>query len=160
MRMRCRHVLFVALLVGPLAHACTYCDPANQKLQTFRQEARNCKFVVIGSLTNPRLVGDMGVTDLTVEHVVKDDPALGKRKTLTLSRWMLVDPKKPPKLLVFFDVYEGKLDPFRGVTLRGTEMRSYLRGALELDDRDREKSLLYYFRHLDSGDPDVAADAF
>jgi hypothetical protein len=160
MRMHLRPALLVLIFSAPIAHACTYCDPANQKLQTFRQEARNCKFVVIGSLTNPRLVGDMGYTDLTVEHVVKDDPALGNRKTLTLPRWTLVDPKKPPKMLVFFDVYEGKLDPFRGVTLRGAEMRSYLRGALELDDRDRDKSLLYYFRHLDSADLDVAADAF
>jgi hypothetical protein len=159
-RMHLRYVFFVAILVGPVAHACTYCDPANQKLQTFRQEARACKFVVIGTLTNPRLVGDSGFTDLSVDYVVKDDPALAKQKTLTLPRWTLIDAKKPPKMLVFFDVYEGKLDPFRGVTLRGTEMRSYLRGALELDDRDRVKSLLYYFRHLDSADPDVAADAF
>jgi hypothetical protein len=160
MRMQLRQALFVLVFATPIAHACTYCDPANQKLQTFRQEARNCKFVVIGSLTNPRLVGDSGFTDLTVEHVIKNDPALGNRTTLTLPRWTLIDPKKPPKMLVFFDVYEGKFDPFRGVTLRGTELRSYLRGALELDDRDRVKSLLYYFRHLESADPDVAGDAF
>src|SRR5262249_42783051 len=36
----------------------------------------------------------------------------------------------------------------------------YLRGALALDDRDRVACLLYFFKHLDSPDPDVAADAF
>jgi hypothetical protein len=111
-------------------------------------------------LSNPRLVGDNGVTDLVVEHVVKDHPALGNQRTLTLPRWTPVDPKKPPRVLVFFDVYEGKLDPFRGVNLRGTAVPGYLRGGLALDDRDRVGSLLYYFRHLDSSDPDVAADAF
>ena len=154
-------LILVALLCPPAPLvACTYCDPSNQKLQTYRQEARTSKFVVIGSLGNPRLVGDMGYTDITVEQVVKDDPALGKRKTLTLPRWTPVDAKKPPHVLVFFDVYEDKLDPFRGVTLRGTSVPEYLRGGLALDDRDRVASLLYYFRHLDSSDPDVASDAF
>jgi hypothetical protein len=114
----------------------------------------------MGTLGNARLVGETGSTDLMVEHVVKDDPALGKRKTITLSRWTSIDPKKPPRVMVFFDVYDDKLDPFRGVSLRGTGSREYLRGALELDDRDRVASLLYYFRFLDSADPDVAADAF
>ena len=63
-------------------------------------------------------------------------------------------------MLVFFDVYEGKLDPFRGVTLRGHRRRRLPARGLALDDRDRVDSLLYYFRHLDSTDPDVAADAF
>lgn len=155
-----RAVCILVLAAAPGARACTYCDPSNQRLQTFRQEARTCKFVVTGTLANPRLVGDNGFTDLNVEHVAKDDPALGKRKTLTLPRWVPVDAKNPPRVLVFFDVYEGKLDPFRAVTLRGTAVPDYLKAALSLDDRDRVASLLFYFRHLDSPDPDIAADAF
>jgi len=156
-----RSAVLLVMVAGPLAaRACTYCDPSNQKLQTFRQEANTSKFVVVGHLSNPRLVGDNGFTDLVVDHVVKDDPALGKQKTITLSRWSPVDPKKPPRLLVFFDVYDGKFDPFRGVPLRGTDMAAYLRGALALEDRDRVAALLYFFKHLDSPDPDVAADAF
>src|SRR5262249_15354190 len=131
----------------------------NQKLQTFRQEARTSKLVAIGTLANPRLVGDNGATDLVVETVVKDDSSLA-RKTITLPRWTLVDPKKPPRMLVFFDVYDGKLDPFRAVALRGTTMPGYLAAALKLDDRDRVISLLFFAKHLDSPDPDVAADAF
>jgi hypothetical protein len=155
-----RAALLIVLAGYSVANACTLCDPANQKLQTFRQEARTSKFVVVGTLSNPRLVGDQGYTDLNIEHVLKDDPALGRRKTITLPRWTPVDAKRPPRVLVYFDVYDGKLDPFRGVTLRGTSAADYLRGGLELDDRDRVASLLYYFRHLDSPDPDVAADAF
>jgi hypothetical protein len=155
-----RAVLLTVLVTSAGANACTLCDPGNQKLQTFRQEARTSKFVVVGTLSNPRLVGDHGYTDLNIEHMLKDDPALGGKKTITLPRWTPVDPKRPPRVLVFFDVYDGKLDPFRGVTLRGSAAADYLRGGLELDDRDRVASLLYYFRHLDSTDPDVAADAF
>lgn len=154
-----RAALFLVVCAPSAAWACSYCDPTNQRLQTFRQEARTSKLVVIGTLANPRLVGDNGATDLVVEHVVKDDASLGK-KTITLPRWTPVDPKKPPRMLVFFDVYDGKLDPFRGVTLRGTTMPAYLAGALKLDDRDRVTSLLYFARYLDNSDPDVAADAF
>ena len=155
-----RWATLLTLLAFTGAQACTYCDPANLKLQTFRQEARTSKFVIIGSLNNPRLVGDSGVTDIIVEQVVKNDPALAKKKTITLPRWTPVDPKKPPRMLLFVDVYEGKIDPFRGVMLRGTGMADYLRSAIDLDDRNRTASLLYYFRHLDSTDPEVAADAF
>jgi hypothetical protein len=158
--MNVRNAIVALLLTPAVLAACTYCDPSSQKLQTYRQEARTSKIVVIGTLSNPRLVGDQGYTDLVVENVVKDDPALGKRTTLTLPRWTPVDAKKPPRVLVFFDVYDGKLDPFRGVNLRGTSVADYLRGGLTLDDRDRVASLLYYFRHLDSSDADVAADAF
>ena len=155
-----RTVCLIALLVPPTAAACTYCDPSSQKLQTYRQEARTSRFVVAGTLTNARLVGDNGLTDVAIEAVVKDDPALAGRTTLTLPRWTPIDPKKPRRVLVFCDVYEGKIDPFRGVNLRGTAVPEYLKAALAVDDRDRVASLLFYFRHLDSPDPDVAADAF
>jgi hypothetical protein len=155
-----RAAVLLALLACPTAHTCTYCDPNSQKLQTLRQEARTSKFVVAGVLSNPRLVGDNGITDLIVEDVVKDHPALDKRKPLTIPRWTRVDPKKPPHVLVFFDEYEGKLDPFRGVDLRGSGVPDYVRAGLALDERDRSALLMFYFRHLDSSDPDVAADAF
>src|SRR2546421_4240684 len=132
-----RAACLVALLVAPAALACSYCDPSSQKLQTFRQEARTSKFVVAGTLTNARLVGDNGFTDVAVESVVKDDPALGKRTAITLPRWIPLDPKRPKRVMVFCDVYEGKIDPFRGVTLQGTGVPAYLQAALALDDRDR-----------------------
>lgn len=150
----------LALIALSSASACTYCDPSNLKIQSYRQESRTSKLVVIGYLNNARLVGDMGYTDLVIEHVVKDDGILEKRKTITLPRWTLVDPKKPPRMLIFCDQYEGKLDPFRGVSLRGDKINDYLAGAIKLDDKDRIQSLLYYFKHLDSSDPEVAADAF
>jgi hypothetical protein len=157
--MRSRVVLLV-LLSPALLRACSYCDPGALKLQTLRQEARASAFVVIGTLSNPRLMGDKGATDLTTDHVLKESTARGKQTMFVLPRWTPVDPKNPPRMLVFFDVYEGKFDPFRGIPLRGTGAADYLRGALALDDRDPTTALLYYFRHLDSTDPDVAADAF
>ncbi len=153
-------VLTLILLAPAISWACNLCDPSSRNLQTLRQEARTAKFVVAGQLANPRLVGDNGFTDLVVDEVVKDHATRGKQKSLTLPRWSPVDPKNPPRMLVFFDVYEGKLDPFRGLTLRGTGVPKYLREALEVDDRDRTKLLLYYSKHFEDPDPEVAADAF
>jgi hypothetical protein len=73
-----RIFVIVILFAASVARACSYCSAGNANLQTFRQEARNSKFVVIGTLTNPRLVGDAGYTDLTIDHVVKNDPAIAK----------------------------------------------------------------------------------
>lgn len=155
-----RWATFFTLIAFSGAQACTYCDPANLKLQTLRQEARTSKLVIIGTLSNPRLVGDSGVTDILVEKVIKDYPTLGKQKKLTLPRWTPVDSKNPPRMLLFVDVYEGKIDPFRGVMLRGNGMAEYMHNSLKLDDKDRTASLLYFFRHLESDDPEVASDAF
>jgi hypothetical protein len=157
--MKSRAVLLV-LLSPALLRPCSYCDPGALKLQTLRQEAKSAAFVVVGTLSNPRLVGDRGTTDLTVDHVVKDASARGKQTTFALPRWTPVDPKNPPKLLVFFDVYDGKYDPFRGISLRASGVADYLRGGLAIDDRDPTALLRYSFKHLDSSDPDVAADAF
>ena len=160
-----RHIclwLVVAVSLAPTtsALACTLCDPSNLKTQTFRQEARTSKIVAIGTLTNARLVGDNGYTDLVFDDVIKDDAARGKKHVITLPRWVPIDPKKPPQMLMFIDVYDGKIDPFRGVSVHGKGLGDYLRGALAIDDRDRMQALNYAFKHLDSADPEVAADAF
>jgi hypothetical protein len=153
--------LVIALAVGPAIRACTYCTPDIQQRQTLRQDARQAKFVVYGTLSNPRLNGDMGgSTDLNVEHVVKDDPARGKQQVITVSRYVPVDAKNPPRFLVFCDVNNGRIDAYRGVPIKNTAVVEYLRGALAIPEKDRTKSLRYAFGHLDSSDPDVAADAF
>jgi hypothetical protein len=153
--------LVVALAVGPAIRACTYCTPDIQQRQTLRQDARQAKFVVYGTLSNPRLNGDMGgSTDLNVEHVVKDDPARGKQQVITVSRYVPVDAKNPPRFLVFCDINNGRIDAYRGVPIKNTAVVEYLRGALAIPEKDRTKSLLHAFGHLDSSDPDVAADAF
>jgi hypothetical protein len=126
-----------------------------------RLEARQARMVLYGSLTNSRLnPGGGGTTDLAIEQILKDDPARGGQPVLTLPKFIPVDPKAPPKFLIFCDVYQGKIDPYRGSPVKGPAVLDYLKGALALNDADRVTSLLYYFRFLDSADPDIATDAF
>lgn len=150
----------IVLCVLPMGFACTLCDPANLKLRTWREEAQSCSFVVLGTLDNPRLVGENGFTDLLISDVIKNHPSLGKNKKITLPRWSPVDPKKPPTVMVFVDVYQGKFDPYRGVFLKSADATNYLRAAFQIDEKDRLKGLAHAFQHLDHRDADVSNDAF
>jgi hypothetical protein len=152
--------LFSLLAASPLS-ACTLCTGNVQSAQTLRLEARQAKMVLYGTLTASRLnPGGGGSTDLAVEQVLKDDPARAGRTGITLPKYIPVDPKAPPKFLIFCDVYDGKIDAYRGNPVKGPGVIDYLKGALAGSDADRAASLLYYFRFLDSADPDIATDAF
>lgn len=141
------------------AFACTYCDPSNLKISTLRQEGRSAKLVAVVRPSNPRLVGEQGVTDLVVERLLKNSSGQADPKSMVLNRWMPVDPKKPVKHLVFVDA-TPQFDPYRGVPLKGAGVGDYLQQAMKLNDDDRTACLKFYFGHLDAADPDVAADAF
>lgn len=152
-------VVALTLLGGTTLFACTYCDPGSLKISTFRQEARTAKIVAVVRPSNPRLVGEQGMTDLVVEQLLKNDAKVADPKSIVLNRWIPVDNRKPAKLLVFVDV-NPQFDPYRGVPLKGTEVGAYLKSAMKLDDKDRTGSLKFYFNYLDHVDPDVSADAF
>ncbi|HEY8505280.1 MAG TPA: hypothetical protein VIL46_11905 [Gemmataceae bacterium] len=169
MRRRIVSRLTLALLLlatGAEAAACSLCGGGLQRSLTMREEARYAKIVVVGTLENPRLtpggngLSGGGATDLRIEKVLKTDPALKGKEVLTIPRYIPVDAKKPARFLVFCDVFEGKIDPYRGTPVRGDALLPYLAGAIGQPEKDRTKSLLYFYRHLDAADPDVAADAF
>ncbi len=157
-----RFVLLLFAIVPSVSQACSLCDPEFRKKLTLREDAQTSKFIVIGSLQNARVVGEKGMTDLVVEQVILDHPQRPKGKIIVLPRWTPLDENKPaPKMLVFFDLIDGKPDPFRGVQLNGNEMGTYLKMALSFDPKkDRAQLLEFYGKHLTSKDPEVAADAF
>jgi hypothetical protein len=155
----------LALLAGVLAvcrpaAACNLCSMNIQQAQTFRQDAGQARLILYGTLENPRLIGSGGATDLRIEAVLKPDPFLKDAKVVTIPRYVPVDPKDPPHFAVFCDVFNDKLDPYRGVPLKAKEAVDYLRGALRLDGKDRTTVLLYYFPYLEHADKELANDAF
>lgn len=153
----------ILVLAGLLeqASACTLCTGIPEKLSPFRQDVGQAKLVLYGTLKNAKqFAGTNGTVELHIDRVLKSDPFLGDKKVLTLPRYHPADPKNPPKFLVFCDVFQGKLDPYRGIAARSETLADYLKGALDIDPKDRSAALLYFFRFLDSSDPDVANDAF
>ena len=49
------------------------------------------------------LKAEYGEEATVVMTTAKDDPALGKQKTVTLPKWTPLDPKKPQRMMIFFD---------------------------------------------------------
>jgi hypothetical protein len=150
----------VVLAAAPLA-ACSLCGDMRSR-QTMRQEATAAKMILYGTLANPRPSpsGRGGETDIKVEHVIKDNPVRAGRKSITMPRYVPVNADAPPKFLIFCDTDGKRLDPYRGDPVRSDAVVAYLKGALALPADDRDATLLYFFRHIDSADPEVAADAF
>lgn len=152
-----------ALFAAP-ARACSLCGGDLMSRPTFRQEAASAQVLVYGTLTNPRLdpnsVVGGGQTDLIVEQVIKSDPILTGKKTITIPRYLPIDAKNPPKWLVVADVTEGRLDVLRARPVNGPASVDYLKAVIKLDDHDRPTFFRFFFEHLDSPAPDVAADAF
>jgi len=153
--------LLAALAVAGPAAACPFCPSADQ---TLTKDAAQAMLIVFGTLTNPQYDPAQplqGTTDLKVELVVKPHAYLGDKKVLTLNRYIPVDKENKGKYLVFCDVFNGKLDAYRGVLLRAdSQIGDYLKGALELKDKDLATRLNYFFKYLDSPDIDIANDAF
>src|SRR5262245_37342895 len=153
--------LTAALAVALPAAACSICNMNLQQTKTMRQDAEEARLVLFGTLDNPRLTGTSGATDLRIEAVLKNDPFLGNTKVIEIPKYLpILDPKNPPRFVLFCDVYNNKLDPYRGVPLKSDASLEYLKGALALDGKDRTACLLYFFRYLENPDKEVASDAF
>lgn len=154
-------VLALALLARPAA-ACPFCPGQGATLTT---EASQASMILFGTLSNPQLAagGDFGqgTTELHIDLVVKPHDILAGRKVLTLNRYVQVDKDNPVKYLVFCDVYQGKIDPYRGVAVKpDSPVAEYLKGALAVKEKDAGTRLRYFFQYLQSPDLDVANDAY
>jgi hypothetical protein len=165
-----RQVVFLILLLTTFfllyspALPCSLCS--GQRSKTLREDAALAKMILCGRLANPRISQDKdgvatgGTTELHIEVVLKSDPFLGNRAVVELPRYVPCDPKNPTKFVVFCDIFNGRLDPYRGIPIQSAEFLDYLKGAIALDARDQTQSLLYFFNYLDHNDSTIADDAF
>jgi hypothetical protein len=153
--------VLVASLLVTTALACPFCPSAEQ---TLLNETSQAHFVVFGAMTNavrdPNEFG-RGTTDLAVEVVVKDHEFLKGKKTLVLPRYVPPDPKNKSKHLVFFELFQGKLDPYRGVQVDSdSKVADYLKGLYQVKDKPVSEKLNYCFGYFDSTDWIISGDAF
>jgi hypothetical protein len=149
--------LTILLLPSP-ALPCSLCGANVPNTSTLRQELGASKLVLYGTLANPK--ANAGTVELQIDRVLKNDPFIGNQRVVQLNKFVPFDAKNPPKYLVFCDVANNKLDPYRSMELKSPAVVDYLRGAAALDAKDRTACLLYFFRYLDHADADVAADAY
>jgi hypothetical protein len=153
---------FMALgLSAAMATACPFCPSAGQ---TLMGEVNQAHMIVFGTMSNakrdPTEFGK-GTTDLEIEVIVKDHEYLKGKKVITLPRYVPQDEKNKSKHLVFFEIYKGELDPYRGEQVPpDSKIADYLKGAIALKDKDMPTRLAYFFKHFDSPDWAIAGDAF
>ncbi len=145
---------------GP-ALACPFCSMQGQ---TLTGDVNQASMVLFGTLANARLNPNggfgQGATDLKIEEVLKKNAILGDKKVITLPRYVPTDNNKT-KFLIFCDVFQGKIDPYRGVPVKAdSDMVKYLKGALAVKDKDISTRLRFFFDYLDNSDLEISNDAY
>ena len=149
--------VFLALPAG----ACPFCSMQGQ---TLIGDVNQASMVLYGTFSNakPGAGDDLGggTTDLKIDAIIKKHDIVGKQTTITLPRYM-PDQNKNTKWLVFCDVYKGKIDPYRGVPVAAdSDMVKYLKGALEIKDKEIGPRLRFYFDYLDNKEVEISNDAY
>jgi hypothetical protein len=153
-------VLLLAALAVPAA-ACPFCGMQGQ---TLVGEVNEASLVVFGTLTNPKLDpgndAGQGTTDLRIEKVLKSHEIVEGKKVITLPRYLPTD-EKATKFLIFCGVFKGKIDPYRGISVKSdSDIVKYLEGAVAVKDKPIGARLRFYFDFLDNADVEVANDAY
>ena len=155
-------VVLACATLAPPARACPFCGMQGQ---TLTQEVDQASMVLYGTLSNPRQkgnpLGDLGdgTTDLILEKIIKSHKMIAGKKVVTLPRYVPVVGKEKVKFLIFCDVFKDKIDPYRGMPVKGGDMPAYLEGALKVKDAALNKKLRFFFDYLQNEDLEIANDA-
>jgi len=157
-------VLAAALLAAPAA-ACPFCSPAGE---TLAGEVGQADFILFGTLGKAErdpadpTAFNKGTTPLTVELVIKDHDAVKGKKVVTLPKYIPADDKQPNlKHLVFFKLYNGTLDAYRGEGVpAGSDLPKYLKGAIAVRGKSAAERLGYFFEYLENPDLVISSDAY
>jgi hypothetical protein len=181
MSVRTLTALAVAAALAGRAAACPFCSAQGQ---TLSGEVTQADFIVLGEVKNakrdPSEFGK-GTTELHVQSVVKPHPYLDGKKVLLLPR--VIDAAAADnKYLVFCSLYSNnaefsasavastaalanfsayQLDPYRGEPVKAdSKLPQYLKGALEVRQKDTITRLRYFFDYLDAADLVIGSDAY
>jgi hypothetical protein len=151
-------------LLSSVARACSLCGTNIQQTATFRQDLAQARLIAYGAITGSRLAPGgtgTGSSDFQVKTFLKPDPEFAGRNVLEVPRYIPVtDPRDPPQYLIFCDVFQKRLDVFRGVPVKSEAAAAYVRGLMALDGKPRPDVLRYCFGFLEHPDKEVANDAY
>jgi hypothetical protein len=151
--------LTILVATATYASACPFCTMQGQ---TLADEVKQADMVLYGKLINGKLdPNDFGggTTDLVVENVLKKHAILGDKKVVTLPRYVPEDKKY--KYLIFCGVFQNKIDPYRGITVKAdSDMVKYIEGAIAARPKGIGERLRFFFDYLDSPDIEISNDAY
>ena len=149
--------VFAILAIDP-AQACSFCGPGLAKQGTLREQSSKADAIVLGTLKNAKVGEDLrtGTTEFHFDDTVKTGPAFKAATMLVLPRYI---PGAAEPQILFFAVVEGKPDVVSSVP-GSPAVAAYLRAVAKLTGQPIAARLGFFFRHLDSSDATIAADAF
>jgi hypothetical protein len=151
--------LLAALVLTTRASAikgCPFCGPGGK---TLLDEVNEASLVVYGKVKSADDAKQ--TTRLTVESVVKTNPAAGKFAQITLDRYIDPDQAKKLRFLVFCEVHKDKIDAYSGRAFRSdSKVVDYVQKAIKVKDQTAAKKLRFFFDYLDHADIDVSNDAY
>jgi hypothetical protein len=128
-----------------------------------REEIAEAEVVLFGMIAYPRVETDpnenVQISDFYTKDVIKMGPLVGGPQVLQLPHAIPFDPKKN-RFVVFCDISNGKLDPYRGFPVSSPAVTDYLREVSSFNPADRTSILTHAFRYLDHPDPALADDAW
>lgn len=148
------------LLTIPAALACPFCSSMGKSLAESVDEAG---LVVYGRLSNAKPAGDAtqldGTTQMSIRRIIKDHPILKAKKEVLLARYVPTV-QQQEDFVVFAEVIDGRIDPYRGMPVETTEIVDYLEGAVAVAKSEPARRLGHFFRYLDHGDATISSDAY
>jgi hypothetical protein len=157
--------LLIALIIGlsspGLLPACVLCSSQGNPLT---KEIGEAKLVIFGAITSahPDPDGIKGTSEFKVDALIKGDKTLIKNGTVTLPRY--VPPTPGVKYLLFLDLSNGQIDPYRNIVCSSDRIVKYLRNMPQLtgggSPAERQARFLYTFDYLADSEPELAADAY
>jgi hypothetical protein len=146
------------------ASACPFCSP--NATTTYVAEVAQADLILYGTLSNAQRDPDdpggfnKGTTDLTIETVIKSHDFIKDKKKITIPKYLPPDGKEF-KYLIYFNVVNGQLDPYRGEAFSpDSKLPEYLKGAIEIRQKDSATRLRYFFDYLESPDIMISGDAY
>jgi hypothetical protein len=150
------------VLSTSIASACPFCSVQGQ---TLSGEVAQADFILYGTLTNAKPAATDsfggGSTDLNIESVIKGHDFVKDKKVVTLPRYVPPAAGGPTKFLIFFYYNDGKLDPYRGEAVKAdSKLPDYLKGAIDVKNKDSLTRLRYFFDYLESPDLVISSDAY
>ncbi|MBI1831399.1 MAG: hypothetical protein HYR84_08115 [Planctomycetes bacterium] len=125
------------------------------------QQMDEAAIVLFGHFANPKINKngiDAGTTDFIIEKKYKDHPMIKGKDRIIVPRYI---PNNKNKFIVFIDIFNGKLDPYKGTELTDdAEMVRYIEKAMALKGRPQSERLRNAFDFLNSPEIEVSMDAY
>lgn len=154
--------VFILLLLCPaLLHACVLCSNQGMPLS---KEVAGAKLVVFGRITDSRLAPDgiKGTSDFQIEKILQGDRKEIAAGKLTLPRY--VPPVPGIRYIIFLDINQGQVDPYRSIECTTDRLVSYLQNMPKLTGlgtpSERQARLKYTFDFFQDSEPEIANDAY